>query len=288
MSLRPGQVRITVRSSLGEDGPLAVQDALRQVLDYFDLLSLAQGRDDQSSVTWHLVDITMASPLTAVGEAAASVPGVPVAAISRLARERVGSGLASIAERGLIPDWMDKEAQEKTRGLLYRNLNGIGRTDFHLDQNSPVVVIVERTARAGLIALDRAVLDRQSNEQDLSRTELGSIEGDVTDATTHYGKPAIRLRERVTGAEVVCVMSPDLAEKIGDRHAWREVWTGHRMMVSGEVVYKKDGTVLRVHADDMRPMDVASLSFSDLAIPGITGDLAPQEYLDSLWPGDDG
>jgi hypothetical protein len=177
MPLAPGQVSITVRSNLGEDGPLAVQDALRQILDYFDLLSIAQGESDRHRVTWHLVSIAMASPLTAVAEAVALEPGVPVAAISRLARERVGSGIASVAERGLIPAWMDEEAQEKTRGILARNLDGLGRTDLHLDRDSPVIAIVERTARAGLLALDRAALDRQSNEPDLSRTELGSIEG---------------------------------------------------------------------------------------------------------------
>jgi len=126
IALAPGQVSITVRSSLGENGPLAVQEALRQVLDYFDLLSLAHGPDGRQSIRWNLVAVTTASPLTAVGGAVASEPGIPVAATSRLARERVGTGLASIAERGLVPEWMDGEAQEKARGLLLRNLGGIG------------------------------------------------------------------------------------------------------------------------------------------------------------------
>ena len=52
-------VRITVRPSAAHADVLTVHDAMRQVLDIFELLS---GADGSEQVTWALVDATMNSP----------------------------------------------------------------------------------------------------------------------------------------------------------------------------------------------------------------------------------
>lgn len=120
------------------------------------------------------------------------------------------------------------------------------------------------------------------------RTEFGSIEGEIADATTHYGAPAIRIRERLTSAEVICVLPRDLADTVGREHNWLEIWSGRRVLVTGEISYRKDGLVSRVGASDIFVIDPRPLSYSDLADPTFTNGLSPPEHIARLWSEDRG
>jgi hypothetical protein len=282
------RVTITVRSNIGDEGSLTVQDALRQVLDFFDLLIAAQGDDDGQAVAWHLADISMHSPLTATGEPHALKPGVPVEVIARRGKESVKSALRSLSAGSVPPAWMrNREARNKAKNILKRNTNGVGRTDINFDDESPVEIIVEKTARAGLNALERTELEEQAAEADLSRTENGSIEGEITDTTTHYGHPAIKIRERLTKDEITVTLSRDLAERAGRVHNWSEVWAGKRVLVTGEISYGKTGAISRVFARDIQTIDPEPLRFEDIANPNFTAGRSIAEHLESLWSGED-
>ncbi len=53
--------------------------------------------------------------------------------------------------------------------------------------------------------------------------------------------------------------------------------------MTGEISYRSDGSILRIQATDMLPVDTRSLDYADIADPNFTGGLAPAEYVKALW-----
>jgi len=286
MAMATERVTVTIRPSAGEAGLLRVQDAMHQILDFFDLLSAAGG-EDSKAVSWRLVDVSMASPLTATAEAFSDVPGVQAEMIARREKGRLVTSIREITESRRIPAWMDSSARAKARALFNRNLNEIGRTDIKFDEQTPITIISERSARTALVVLDSP--DKaQHGEDDLSRSEMGSVEGSIIRLETYHGRPSIRLAERVTDKEISCILSPSLAQQIGPQHNWTEVWVGRRVLVVGEIFFGSAGQIARVYATDVRPIDARRLSYSDIADRNFTNGLSVREYLNNLWEDDIG
>jgi hypothetical protein len=281
------RVTVTVRSRIGDEGPLTVADAMRQVLDFFLLLEAAQ-TDEQGGkqVSWQLVHVSMESPFEASAEPFAVEAGVPADLIGRRAGYRVAISLEEITARGTVPDWMDESARERLRRIFKRNLNGVGRTDFRIGSEIPVVAIVEKTARAGLRALERDALEDEAKREDLSRSEYGSIEGDVAETTTYYHRPALTVRDRLTGQDVMCILTPELAGAIGAEHNWQEVWDARRVIVSGEVFYSAKGLPERVNVVDFRVVEPKEIAASAIFDSGFTAGMTSAEYIDKLREGD--
>lgn len=280
----PERVTITVRPSTGDEGPLSVADGLRQVLDFFDLLTAAQGGPDGEVVSWRLVAISKTSPLSATAEAYASITGVAPEIVARRGKARVADALRAITSGNRPPDWLDGVALIKTRALLERNLNGIGRTDISFDEAEQVpAIIVERSARTALVALDKMELEKRAATEDLSHSEIGSLEGTIAGVTTFHGRPAIHLRESLRGDILWCVLSTEAAAELKATHSWGEVWEGRRVLVSGEIVYKKDGQPSRVNEASLAPIDGRPVNYDEIARPGILGGMTPSEYIESQW-----
>lgn len=287
--MAPERVTITIRPSTGDDGVLSVSDGLRQVLDVFDLLMLAQGGPDGNVVQWRLVTISKSSPLTATGEAYATVTGVAPEIVARRGKERMGEVFGSLTAGAEPPEWLEGIALTKARSVLERNLNGIGRTDVDYERpDRPPTIIVERTARAGLVAIEKMELAKREASEDLSRTEIGSIEGTVAGVTTHYGKPAIDVRESLSGDIIRCTLADDAADALRSTHTWGEAWEGQRVLVSGEIVYKKDGAISRVNNGRAELIVARTVNHDEVARPGFLGGLTPRAYLDAVWEDDDG
>lgn len=284
--MAPERVTITVRSPIGEEGPLTVRDALQQVLDFFDLLTAAQGGVEGAAIAWNLITISKTSPLSATGEAYSTVEGMPAEPIARKAKTMVADSIEAITNRGRVPEWMDDVALSKVHAILDRTVNGIGRTDIQFYEDEPLTVIVERTARVGLLALVRAKVELEFLEPDLSRTEMGSVEGFVIDTTTYHRNPAIRITNRITGQAIMCVLADSLAERIGPLHSWSEVWTARRVLVVGQISYRKDGNIIRINATDIQDIEPQKLDYHTSTDPNFTGGLEPKEYLDMLWEED--
>jgi hypothetical protein len=218
----------------------------------------------------------------------ALVSGIDADEAARQAKAVVSSQMNSLANGGPIPFWMDEESRSMARNIMYRNLNGIGQTDLLLFDEQPPIVITEKVARYASIKLDQVELELAAREEDLSRHEMGSIEGESVEPTTYYSRPAIRIRERLSNKTIVCTLSPELARQIGPSHRWEEVWGSQRVLVMGEIIYGKDGLVSRMNASDISFISPRAATFSDLAMPGFTGGVTPPEYLDWLWRGDRG
>ena len=284
--MTPERVTVTIRSSAGEAAPLTVQDAMHQILDFFDLLSAAGGEEGKV-VSWRLVEVSMASPLSATAEPFSDVPGVQPDVIAHQEKERVLSSIREITEAGQIPAWMDAASRTLARSLFNRTLNGIGRTDIKFDNQKSVATIVERTAKLAIAALDAA--DRRHEvEEDLSRSEIGSLEGNIIRLETYHGQPAIRLLERITNRDIPCVLSLSLAEQIGPQHNWAEVWTGRRVLVVGEILFRPTGQIGRVCADAIHPIDARQLAYADISDRNFTNGLPVQKYLSQLWEDESG
>ena len=283
------RVKIIVQSSLGGDGPLTVRDALQQVLDFFELMEVAQGTDKESrAVTWRLAEISFASPLQATGEAISSDPAVAIDLVAKRAKTRVFDSFNQIIKKKTVPDWVDDHAERLIKSLLQRNTNGVGRTDFQIDPKAPLVTIVEKSARAGLVTLEQADLARIAAQADLTRTEYGSVEGDVIKTETYFRRPAIVIRERVTGKDVSCILSDDLAKTVGPLHNWSEVWSSQRVLVSGEIFYDKYGDISRVSVEEIIPIKPPNLTFSEISDSKFTSGLDIPDYLDKLREGEIG
>lgn len=286
--MAPETVTITIQSDIGEDGPLTVQESLRQVVDFFELLSMAGETEEVKSVAWILHTISKTSPLTATGEPVALRPDVSANVIASRAKASLAGAFDALSRGDDAPPWMDHYARERVREFLSRNLNGLGRTDIQFNEDTPVVSINERTARTAVAALDRAELQIAALETDLSRSEYGSVEGQIVEATTYHARPAIRIQEHLTSAIVMCVFSQELGERIGQQHNWVEIWAGQRVLVIGQLFYRKDGAVNRVLAADMQTINPHPISIRDIADPSFTNGLSPAEHIARLWDGDDG
>lgn len=275
--MAPENVTITVQSEFGEDGPLTVGEALLQVIELFDFFLSAQG-ENSATVNWRLVSISKSSPLQAVAEPFAVVAGVDVETIARNAKRAVFTALDDITSDVGVPAWMDAKARETVRSILARNTNGIGRTDIKFDDDTPVIMLIPRKANSGLATLQRAEAEILANEPDLSRSETGSIEGRVTNATTFRKQPALHIRDRRSGEEVLCVFSDETAEKAGG-HSWREVWNGARVLVYGRIQFDKKGVPATIRVDEIHEINPRDLTHSDITDPNFTGGVPLADYL---------
>jgi hypothetical protein len=269
----PERVTLTIRSSAGEDAPLTVDDATRQILDFFEMLS-ASGGPEGTRVSWRLVDISMKSPLKLTAEPFSDDPGIPVQAVARREKRALAESFREMTTVGRVPDWMDRPVRRRAQSFFARHTRSIGRTDVLLDESAPPIIIIPQNAAIAETALAKEPADPPP-ARNLTRTEIGSIDGQVTDTTTYYGHPAVRIRERVTEADVVCVLSASLAERVGVQHNWRDVWQGRRVLVSGEISYRADGAIARIQATDISTIDTRPLEYSDIVDPNFTGGLTP-------------
>lgn len=259
---------------------------MRQILDFFALLAAAGG-EQTSLIDWQLVEVTMRSPLRATAQAVPNLPGIAAEPIARREKIALASSIAAMVRSEPIPDWMDEPTRERARALFARNMNGIGRMAIQFEDDAPLTIIDQNRARIAVETIDserRVYLP----EEDRSRIEMGSVEGDVLLTGPYRGQPAIQLRERLSGADVWCIFTPEVAESIGPNHSWAETWRNRRVLVSGAINYGRDGLIRRVNVSSLRDIDPRPLSYGEVADPNFTGGLAASEYIESLWEEDVG
>jgi hypothetical protein len=280
-----GLVTVIVESSLGEDGPLTVEDGLGQVLDLFELLNIASAHFSQK-VGWSLVSVSKQSPLTAIAEAFSTDGDAPLGDAARYVTYQVSEALSRITEGEPIPVWMGHNARSKTKSLFRRNLNGIGLTKMSFSEGGAHSIIVERSARLGLAVLEQLDAAATLVAPDFSHSALGSTEGVIEGLATYYGKASVRLREPLGGARVPCVLSDTLAKEVGNRRKWNEVWTGRRVRAVGKLFYKRDGSLGRVLASDFITVETGP-PLDRESLPTLRDDIKPTDYLRSIWSDDD-
>lgn len=274
------RVTIQVESNIGEDGPLTVMDTLHQLMDGFELLTAAIAQEPGGeTIKWRLVSMSKNSPATAVAEAFSVDPSIAAGPLVYRGKRRFSEGLSALAE-GKVAPWLEGHAR-LAKSLLNRNLNGVGRTIFDLEGDAPRTVLVEKVARQSLRAFAEAELAKEAIDK--SRSEYGTVDVHVAEAKNWNGRPALYVRDRISGKVFPCVLSEELAAQVGPTHSWLDAWSGKRVRVKGEIFYDKTGAISRVSAANVTDVNPAPVSLADLKRLDILNGRSPKEHIDRLW-----
>jgi hypothetical protein len=255
---------ITVHPSALAAEYLTVADAMRQVLDLFEALEKTESADAASrQVVWRLVEAhTNSPPFTVRAEGYPVNPSVSVQIEAARIASQFAYGMTALLE-GKPTDWLDEDIMPPIKRVLARNTNGIGRTEIIVEDAVPINV-VSTNAKNAIIALDLFELEAHSKRVDQSRTEFGSVEGEVNGLTRWNGKPALVIIERLSSDKVTCVLSDAAAAALGPAHKWSEAWEGRRLIVSGALHYDSDGALRRIDADGAEDCPWTDIPLSDL------------------------
>lgn len=279
------RVTITVRASATHPDILSVQDAMRQVLDYFDLLMPEE--DDAQNLVWNLSLASTNSPLTVVGEPVSLVHDVDVSIIARAQRTLVAEQFRALVSGTRPARRLSPKRRETMNRLFKRNMNGIGRTDAFLDTPENPVIITPKFAEAGIRALSNEEREFDSFVlEDRGREEIGSIEGMLIDVGTDYNQPALLVRERKSGQEIWCRVPQELKHKISDEARFEDVWDRQRVIVRGRISHDSNGVITRVKAQSVERITPRQMTINDIKDQNFTGNMSAAEYLEKLREGE--
>ncbi|TIL82140.1 MAG: hypothetical protein E5Y89_06420 [Mesorhizobium sp.] len=279
------KIKIKVHPSGTSSDMLTVADAMRQVLDFIELLEKADPAEPSSpdKIIWRLAYATTNSPFEIGAEATSRDPVISVAAKARMTKETVRSALRNLVEvADPIVTFDDDMAKPLTR-LLERNLNGIGRTDIDFGDDISPAIIVHATAQAAHLAIERDRLAKESLIPDLTRTEFGSFEGEIVSAGMFHSSPSLVVRHRLTGEKVTSVFPPELAFRIGSQHNWFEVWAGRRVLIHGELHHDQEGIIRKATAFDFEVIEEADVSLNEARKVDLLDGLTVSDFLDRQW-----
>lgn len=252
------KVKIKIQPSGGATSALTVEDAMQQVLDFIDMLRAADLSSKSERIVWRLESAHTNSPLEVTAFATGPDPSVSVAYQARKTAERLTKTIETLENGGGIPDWMDQTAANTAERFFKRNMNGIGRTDI-LINDQPATTIVHATAKIAALSIEKSRIQVQLEKPDWTRTEYGAIEGEIISTTSFHTKPALVIKERLSGDKINCILSDELAQIAGPEHSWDETWDQKRFLVSGELHYNSDGKLLKINAIRLKEIVASSV-----------------------------
>jgi hypothetical protein len=264
----PERIKITVRPSGAHPDVLTIEDAMRQVLDIFEML------EDAPGVEWKLVTASTNSPLQVVAEAISFESSVDVTVVARTQKQNLAKSLREIA-RGESPSDPAFKTNIAKR-LLSRNLNGVGATELDFEIGEPIVV-TPRVAEEAIAALGKK--PSEFFDRVVTREEVGSIEGTLSYVGTHYNRPAVRIVAAHGQGAIWCWLSDELQAEFQDKATYRDVWQHRRVFIRGRIKYGKDGEIEYVIATDIRRIDTREVSVEALKDPNFTSGLSVGEYI---------
>lgn len=273
------RVKITIEPSSEHPGVLDIQDAMKQVADFFDLLT----DFDQNKIVWNLVLATTNSPFVVEGEpfdlrtkaAAYSIAGPHLEKMERCF-ERVESG-------GSWGDEFPREKLEIARNLLKRNTNGIGTTAIQFGEGRKVIKITEEVSSHFFQEIEAPTLSLHSYlYSTTARKEYGSVEGRIISIGRNYGEPAILLSDANTGREIWCRMDAVSLENLSQDLKAGDVWEHRRVRVRGALHFDSSGKIMRVFEGRVSFLESKDVDLKALSDPEFTSGYRTVEYLDRL------
>ena len=242
------------------------------------LEGIEAGDGQERQIIWRLTEAhTNSPPFTVKAEAFSRDPQVSVSLEADRVARLYAVAISSVL-KGERPDWLESEPGRLLKRALKRNLNGVGHTDVFIEDEEPII-IVPSLARIGVEALS----EPDHPEDDLQRTEHGTVECKVIGLTRYYSSPAIIVVERLSGERVVCVLTPKLAAQLGPEHQWSEAWDGQNLLVGGKLTYGADGKLKRINASFHEPIEWTAVSNADLNELNFSGGRTVQEHLGEFW-----
>lgn len=264
-------------SALGAEY-LTVSDAMHQILDLVGALESTEAGDaNERKIVWRLTEAHTNSPPFTV--TARAYPRHPTLIVD-IEAERVTKMFAETVRESLhgrVPHWVERPTRRHLEAVMKRNLNGIGQSEIVVgDERLHVLPSNARPALAALHEPTEAAVDK-------SRVEYGSIEGRVVGLTTYYNNRALMLLERLSGKQIVCSLSDELAAKLGPTHQWQEAWEGSRLLIGGEIVYGADGSIKKVNATYHEELPFTDVPLADLRGLDILQGRTTREHLEEFW-----
>lgn len=273
-----------VHPSAAHPDVLTVQDAMKQVLDFFDLLTPDEQGD--AGFVWNLQVATTNSPLTVVGEAVSLVPDIDVTVVARNQKIALSENLRAITSGERPRRFISKQKRSTIRRMMTRNLNGIGKTEATFIVNEPPVVVTPIVALESIKVLEDEETELKSFlPAKRQRMEIGSIEALLLDVGTEYNQPAILVKERKSGKDIWCRVSPDLKSKISNEASFEDVWDHRRVSIKGRISYDAEGEIARVFAESVVPLKSRTMTTHDIKDADFTGNESILEYLERLREG---
>ena len=275
-------IKITITPPSGAFDSLIINDAMKQISDFFDLLeAIAQSIENKKTIAWHLKNITINSPLTIEAQPFASDPAINMEHHLIAVKERFQDGMSALTENKELPDWI-KNNDTHLKKILNRNLNGIGRTDIDLGNGLETIVINNELADNIIKNLEKR---KSSQEKKFSHKCFGSIEGSIASVNKHYGKPCFYLFSRQENHEIRCMVSDNIAEEIGHGHSINEVWANSRVIVEGMVHYDSNGKANEIQVVNISTITNKDISLDDIYDPDFTHGLSTKDYQERLREG---
>ena len=262
----------------GRDG-ITVEDAMRQVLDTFDLVSRSDP-DSMNSIKWELVSATTNSPLTIVAEAKPLHQGTDVRRIVSRQKSQFRRCVAELREGRVPSAWNSTEDRKKAKSWLRRTKESVKATVVDTNDDNAAIEVTALDAAAAENALE------QPPYQSIFKDQVGSIEGFLTSAETHRHKPAIRIRDRKSGATVLCIVPEEFRAKIAGATGLEDVWRERRVLVRGTIHYSSADRIDRVTAHTIQAIEPRDVQVSDIHDPDFSGGLSAEDYVDKIRDGD--
>ena len=279
------QVSITVQASSAHPDVLSVQDAMQQVLDFFELLTPEDAKE--TKFVWKLKIASTNSPFTVQGEAVSLEAGVNVVPSARSRKKFLADYFRdALAGRKPSRQFQRRKRTAVVRKILNRNTNGIGLTTASFGLGEDDIKITPTLAQIGIRIIDRE--ENQFNELlgKRDRVENGSIEGTLVEVGTDYNQPAFLVRDRRTNLDVWCRVDRDLQDTISDAATFADVWEHRRVIVRGKLRYDSDGNLTRVYASSIRSLNARVMTLHDIADKEFSGKMGAAEYLSRLREGE--
>ena len=278
------RVTITIEPDPSEDGLLKVDDALKQVLDYFLVAHDAQvaARRPHEAFDWRLESATTNSPFVVVAVAEAHDPSADITAAVIEVKRATAQAFRSGVEGGQPPEWVSQEGRSAFWSFFARHQNGVSHTTLDFGGEFGQVSVDVAAARSAHEEFEATQIASPSLP---SRTAYGELEGRLIHVGQHYRNPAIRILNSMYG-EVWCVIEAKLIDELGGGQTLADVWRGKTVIITGCFDYSEGGNLSRVTVENIREKRVPQLDLSSILDPDFTAGLDPVEYLSRLHEGD--
>ena len=275
-------VSITIHPSTDDAEYLSVADAMQHVLDFVGALEHTEASEaGERQIIWLLTEAHTNSPPFTV--TATSYSRNPAISVSQEA-SRVVSIFVDGMERllsGIVPDWADDQFVGSLSRIMKRNMNGVGLTQIAVDKFAPIDVTPARAQHA-FLALERETVMLAAPRLDLRRTEYGALEVEVCGLSKWHDRPCLDVVDRLSRVVVKCVLTNELAEKLGPAHKWADAWRDERILVSGALHYGHDGNLKRIDAEEAEEMPWTDVSLAELQSIDVLQGRSVMEHLEMV------
>ena len=274
-------IKIVIEGNDEQGGHVPVQDALNQVLDSLALVTDAIDEDVRKDLDWRFVNVSMNSPLVvSIEPFSRSKNGPNIIPFVRESIERSDRIFREIFKKNSLQFEIRNTEKEILKKIFKRGINKKLRTHYYWLGHENPIIFNASLARIFLEKMNKINIEDSIVFQGI---ELGSIEGKIVDAITHYGKPAVRILHQISQQEIMCLIPQKLENKIGENHSWNEIWEKRRYIVTGKIKRKSNGDIAQLYVDEIHAVEVNEVDLDKIADPDFTGGKSTVEYLDELW-----